>query len=187
MPYNIPATHATQASVYYLIDSSSSMREELDGSPKIEHVNRAIAEVLGKMVQRSTKGSTVSPRYRLAIITYSDQPYDLLGGSQTIKEVVQRGYPRFTADGTTDTAAAFMVARNLLKQDLPNLQQGHPAPMVCHLTDGMFTGSDPEPIAQEIMQMSNDDGNVLVENIFVDYDLTRKSISDTRAWPGILD
>ena len=80
-----------------------------------------------------------------------------------------------------------MMARDLLKQELPNLQHDHPAPMVCHLTDGMFTGSDPEPIAQEIMQMSNEDGKVLVENIYIGPDLTTQPISDIEAWPGVLD
>jgi hypothetical protein len=59
--------------------------------------------------------------------------------------------------------------------------------MVCHLTDGQYTGSDPEPIAQEIMQMSNYDGNVLVENIYIGSEFTRRPISDIEAWPGVLD
>jgi hypothetical protein len=139
------------------------------------------------MVQRSTKGEVISPRYRLAMIAYSDQPEDILGSIRTIHEVVQKGKPRLSADGTTDTAAAFMIARDLLMQELPNIQHGHRAPMVCHLTDGQFTGSDPEPIAKEIMQMSNDDGHVLVENIYIGPELTKQPIPDTRAWPGVLD
>lgn len=57
--------------------------------------------------------------------------------------------------------------------------------MVCHLTDGEYTGGDPEPIAKEIMQMGNDDGNVLIENIFVGPDLMRSNIQDVEKWPGI--
>jgi hypothetical protein len=186
MAYDIPATSISPALIIYLLDISASMQEKLDGLPKMDHVNRAIEKVLRSMVQRSTKGEIISPRYRLAMIAYSDQPFDILGGIQTIDEVVQRGRPRLSPNTTTDTAAAFTAAREILEQELPYLQ-GHPAPMVCHLTDGEFNGPDPEPVAQEVMQMSNDDGNVLVENIFVGRDLTTQPISDPYAWPGVLD
>lgn len=95
----------------------------------------------------------------LAIIAYSNRPFDILGGIKSINQVAQRGRPKFTpqADSTADTADAFLLARDLLRQELPTLQ-GHPAPMICHLTDGQFAGNDPKPLAQEIMGMSNDDG-----------------------------
>jgi hypothetical protein len=185
-PYGIPATTNSPALIIFLLNVSVSMREELDGLPKIERVNQALEKVLRRMVQRSTKGEVISPRFRLAMIAYSDQPMDILDGIRTIDEVVQKGKPSLSADAKSDTAAAFMVARDLLREHLPDLQ-GHPAPMVCHLTDGQFTGSDPEPIAQEIMQMSNDDGNVLVENIYIGPDLTAQPISDIEAWPGVSD
>jgi hypothetical protein len=187
MAYGIPATSTSPALVIYLLDNSASMREKLDGLPKIEHVNQAVEKVLKKMVQRSTRGGIIAPRYQLAMIAYSDQPFDILGGIKSIDEVARIGKPRLAASTNTDTAAAFVVARDLLEHELPYLQ-GCPAPMVCHLTDGEFNrGPDPEPIAQEIMQMSNDDGNVLVENIFVGPGLTTQPISDPSAWPGVLD
>jgi uncharacterized protein YegL len=186
MPYNTVATRVTPALVIYLIDISGSMQEELDGHPKIEHVNQAIEKVLVRMVQRSTRGEIVSPRYRLAMIAYTDKPIDILNGIQTIDIVAQKGRPKLSTNTTTDTAAAFMMARDLLRQQLPNLK-GCPAPMVCHLTDGEYNGSDPEPIAQEIMQMSNDDGHVLIENIYVGPNLTKQAISDIETWPGIMD
>jgi uncharacterized protein YegL len=186
MAYSKVATGATPALVIYLLDCSGSMNEKLDGEPKIKHLNEALGRVLERMVQRSTKGEVISPRYRLALIAYSDQPRDILGGVKTINEVVNKGKPKLSASMVTNTEAAFTYARDLLRQELPQLA-GHPAPMVCHLTDGQFTGNDPEPIAQEIMQMSNDDGNVLVENIFVAPDLTRQPITDSEAWPGISD
>lgn len=186
MAYDIPATSQSPALIIYLLDISASMQDKLDGLPKIDHVNQAIEKVLRRMVQRSTKGEVISPRYRLAMIAYSDQPFDILGGIRTIDEVAQMGRPSLVANTSTDTAAAFIAARDLLRQELPYLQ-GHPAPMVCHLTDGEFNGPDPEPIAHEIMQMSNEDGNVLVENIFVGPNLTVEPISDPYAWPGVFD
>jgi len=186
MPYEALATGKTPALIIYLLDCSTSMGDKLDGTPKIEHVNQAMEKVLVRMVQRSTKGEIISPRYRVAMIAYSDKPNDVLNGIQPINEVVQRGTPQFTTMGMTDTAGAFQVARDLLRQELPKLA-GHPAPMVCHLTDGQYNGADPEPIARDIMQMGNDDGNVLVENIFVGSNLTHQPISSTESWTGISD
>jgi hypothetical protein len=57
--------------------------------------------------------------------------------------------------------------------------------MICHLTDGEYNGEDPEPIAREIMQMHNDDGNVLIENIYVGPGMSTKQILDIESWPGI--
>ncbi len=44
--------------------------------------------------------------------------------------------------------------------------QGCPAPLVCRMTDGQYSGHDPEPVAREIMSMRNNDGNVLLQNIY---------------------
>lgn len=186
MPYNTMATAVTPALIIYLLDCSGSMGEKLDGAKKIEHLNEALHGVLKRMVQRSTKGDVVSPRYNLALIPYSDQPRDILAGIKTIKEVWDQGRPNFAPTTSTDTAAAFLYALDLLQRELPNLK-GHPAPMVCHLTDGVYTGADPEPVARQIMQLANDDGNVLVENIFIAPNLTRQPISDASTWAGISD
>ncbi|HEU0297850.1 MAG TPA: vWA domain-containing protein [Longimicrobium sp.] len=189
MPYDIVATSRTPALVIYLLDISGSMSKELDGAPKIEHVNRAIEQVLVRMVQRSTKGMTISPRYRLGMIAYSETPEDILGGIQSITDVAQRGTPGLGTSSATDTYAAFVVARDLLRQELAQQDDGppRPAPMVCHITDGQYTGADPEPLAREIMQMRTPDGNVLVENIYVGPNLTTQPIGDPKSWAGVSD
>lgn len=43
---------------------------------------------------------------------------------------------------------------------------------MCHLTDGEYSGDDPEPIVREIMKLRTHDGPVLVENIFIGDGLT---------------
>lgn len=191
MAHTIPATRASPALVIYLLDISESMGWPLprEKFPRIEHVNQAMPKVLERMVEDSTRGGIISPRYRLAMVAYNDEPIDLLdGGIHTIDFIARQGMPRFAkTEGVTNTAAAFMWARDLLGQELPKLRKRHPAPLVCHLTDGEYSYSDPEPIAQEIMQMSNDDGNVLVENIYVGTDLTVEPITDVEAWPGVQD
>jgi hypothetical protein len=60
-----------------------------------------------------------------------------------------------------------------------------PAPIVCHLTDGEFTGPDPEPIAMRIKNMSVADGNVLIENIFVSDGAFPLPLGDVKNWSGI--
>jgi uncharacterized protein YegL len=185
MPYEIMATQKTPALIIYLLDVSGSMSQPIDGAPKITLVNNALEKVLIRMVRRSTKGELVAPRYRLAMIAYSTTPVDILSGIETIDKVAQRGAPQLQASNYTDSAAAFKMARDILRAELPKLA-GHPAPMVCHMTDGEFTGPDPEPIAAEIMQMSNGDGNVLIENIFVGQNLTKAPIQDPRRWPGVV-
>jgi hypothetical protein len=139
------------------------------------------------MVQRSTKGTTVAPRYRIAMYAYSSQVTDLLGGIKTVAELAQMGVPRLQPMDATDTAAAFREAKRLLSAELGNLQDS-PSPLVCHMTDGEYnSGGDPEPIAREIMQMSVPDGDVLVENIFVTDKALTQSIADPKAWTGITD
>jgi hypothetical protein len=182
--YKEVATGQKPALLIYIIDISGSMSEAFEDSTKIDYVNRALQSLLKRMVRRSTRGEIISARYRLAMAAYSDTVVDMLGGVQDITQVAARGNPVLSPTNTTETASAFSWARDILRAELPNMQ-GKPAPMVCHLTDGVFTGPDPEPIAQEIMQMSNDDGHVLIENIFVGPGLTTNGIGDVERWRGI--
>jgi len=178
------ATSKTPALIIYLLDVSKSMNEQLDGRPKIDHVSEALKGILGTMVKRSTKGEVISKRYRIAMCAYSEAPHDILGGVISIDELALKGYPQLTAQSSTNAASAFRWARDLLRHELPKTKEC-PAPLVCHLTDGAHTGEDPAPIAGEIMQMSNDDGNVLIENIYVGPALTAKPLGDARQWPGL--
>jgi hypothetical protein len=54
------------------------------------------------------------------------------------------------------------------------------------MTDGEYTGSDPEPVVRRIMGMQTRDGNVLVENIFISDDILEEPISDPKQWPGVV-
>ena len=185
MAYTVPATSKTPALIVYLLDVSGSMGEEIGGKTKIEIVSDALHQVAVRMVQRSTKGTTVAPRYRVAMYAYSSQVTDLLGGIKTVAELAQMGVPRLQPMDATDTAAAFREAERLLKAEIGNLQDS-PAPLVCHMTDGEYnSGGDPEPIARSIMQMNVPDGNVLVENIFVTDKALTAPISDPKEWEGV--
>jgi len=189
MQYERYATGDTPALIVYLIDISSSMEEELSqGVKKIDAVHQAIDRVVKRMVRRSMKGEEISRRYRLAMLAYEDNKIDVFNGVQFIGDVVKNKAPRFQPAGRTNTAAAFTWARDLIERELPQMKHC-PPPIICHLTDGQFNeGSDPEPIAREIMNMGNDDGKVLIENIYFGPSAAAGySASDPKNWTGIKD
>ena len=147
MPYEVLATSMTPALIIYLIDVSASMNRDLGGKRRIDVVSEAIKVAFQQMIFRSTKGGRISPRYRMAMFAYSDKVFDVLDGIRGIDEVALKGVPKITTMRTTDTEKAFRQALRILKEELPKLLD-HPAPVVCHLTDGEFTGEDPSPIVE---------------------------------------
>lgn len=185
MPYEILATSMTPALIIYLIDVSASMTRPLGGETRIDVVTNALTVALQQMIFRSTKGGRLSPRYRIGMYAYSDKVYDVLDGVRGIDEVAQQGVPKITTIRTTETAKAFRQALRVLEQEIPQMTK-HPAPVVCHLTDGEFTGDDPRPIVEKIKNLSVPDGNVLVENIFISDQILSDQITDPRQWPGVL-
>jgi hypothetical protein len=184
MSYTVLATSQTPALIIYVLDVSGSMSNHMAGRKRIEVVTDALYAALQEMVFRSTKGGRVSPRYRVAMYAYSDDVYDILGGIKPIDQVAQMGVPELQTLRATDTARAFAQVEQLLQYELPNIGNC-PAPLVCHMTDGEYTGADPEPAVRRIMSMANPDGNVLVENIFISDDILSQAIQNPSSWPGI--
>ena len=185
MPYEILATGRTPAVIIYVLDVSASMSQSLGQRRRLDVVSDALLAALQVMVYRSTKGSLLSPRYRIAMLAYSDHVYDLLDGFKTVDQVAKLGAPELSPMRTTDTARAFEQAEKLLRSELHSMR-GCPAPLVCHMTDGEYTGADPEPIASRIMQMSVPDGPVLVENIFISDKILAQPVADPTQWTGVL-
>ncbi len=75
MEYRIQTMQQTPAYIIYLLDVSASMNQlmEAGGEQKrrIDVVTEALASAVRQMVFRSTKGSRIAPRYRIAILAYS--------------------------------------------------------------------------------------------------------------------
>jgi uncharacterized protein YegL len=184
MPYGTMATKKTPALIVYLLDMSLSMGEWIYGRPKIDLITDTLMSVVREMVRRSTKGTTPSPRYRVAIYAYNDTVRDLLNGPRPITELLTIGVPQMKPGGQTDTAAAFRRAEQLLIDERANLRNC-PAPLVCHLTDGQYNTEDPRPIVERIRQMTFPDGAVLVENIFFDADALDPPVTDPYRWNGV--
>lgn len=184
MNYQLQATAKTPALAIFLIDVSASMGLPLGGKPRIDVVTDALRQIFRRMVFVSTRGAKISPRYHIALFGYTDQTHDLLPGIMSIDQVAPRGVPQLLPTATTNTALGFEQVEELLKRNLHHYTNC-PAPIVCHLTDGEYTGEDPEPVVRRIMQLSVPDGPVLVENIFMSDTILPNPIADVHQWPGI--
>jgi hypothetical protein len=183
--YTQLATATTPALIIYVIDISRSMTLPLGNKRRIDLVRDALSVTLRRMVFLSTRGSRISPRYHVAILAYSQSVYDLIGGIQSIDRLATLEVPALQTDTLTDTALAFERVEELLQANL-HRYQNCPAPLICHLTDGEFNGSDPAPIVKRIRDMRVQDGKVLVENIFInDKSMVVGGIGDLKSWPGI--
>jgi hypothetical protein len=182
--YEVKATAKTPGHIVYVIDASGSMGDPLEGERKIDHVHRALKASISEMIGRSRTGDYFSPRYRVALIAYNDTPLDVFKGFLNITEVANLTLPSFVPSEKTDTRAAFVRVCDLLAGEINKIRHC-PAPLVCHLTDARFTHEDPEPVVQDIMELRVDDGQVLVENIYLGDELTRTAIGDSRSWQGL--
>lgn len=179
------ANSHTPALIIYLLDVSQSMNEPLGGKRRIDVVSDALRRCLIEMMERSVIGRTVKSRYRVAMIAYSDQVEDLLGGVRTISEIDESHLPVLKPLYRTNTAAAFHAAKDILEREIPRMSPMHPAPLVCHMTDGEYNEADPEPIARTIMAMKTADGPVLVENCYMSDTMVPPQGGGTRGWTGI--
>ncbi len=182
--YQNEATSNNKALVIFLLDVSGTMGKPMGGQTRIQVVQNALKMTITEMVQRSLKNKELRPRYRIAMIAYSDEVYDIFKGVKRIDEVAKKGIPKLEPLNRTDMTKGLRYVKQLLEQEKNNISKDCPAPLVIHMTDGEFTSrDDPEPVIREIQQIKVDDGNVLVENLFVSDEL-KVSIPDTTAWPG---
>jgi hypothetical protein len=148
-----------------------------DGKTRIEVAKNAIQVAYAQMIQRSMRQGKIHPRYRVGMIAYSDDIYDVygsMGSIISIDKLKNEGVPAITPQKSTNMAKAFRYAAKLIKEDLQKWPEKWlkecPPPMVINITDCEFDekeAQDPFEPAQKIKQISIPDGNVLVENIFI--------------------
>lgn len=188
--YETVATSETPALIVYVIDVSASMNEVLPsggGKAKIALVQDAIQRSLRVMMRRSMKGEVISERYGIVLLTYSEDVTNVYGGVTSIAEALKKPLPQLLTRTRTNTTLAFSEALRILKANLRHVANC-PAPMVCHLTDGLRNeGGNARQIVDDIRALRNRDGNFLVENIFVGDQLTHTPVGDIRQWPGVLN
>jgi len=184
--YHTLATSQTPALVLYLLDVSASMDRRLDERTRLQVALDALREALSAMLFRSTKGAKIAPRYLVGIFAYSSQVIDVLDGVHPIDRaapLLDHRLQRIVTQQGTETSQAFYYAVQVLKEWLPRLYHA-PAPLICHLTDGEYTGFDPEPLARYIMQLRVRDGYVLMQNIYLSEQFSKLAPSPQN-WHGI--
>lgn len=181
------------ATLIYLVDISGSMKAPMPGGrTRIEVAKDAIQTAYAQMIQRSLRQGKIHPRYRVGMIAYSSDLYDIYGNAGSIISVDRlkdEGVPALTPQKATDMAKAFRYANKLIQDDLKTWSQKWidecPPPMVINITDCEFgeETQDPVEFAQNLQKISIPDGNVLVENIFIT-DLIKVPNTDIREWQG---
>lgn len=193
MPYKNLANSDHPATLLYLVDISGSMDAPMpDGKKRIEVAKDAIQTTYASMISRSLRQGQIHPRYRVGMIAYTDELYDVYnekGSILTIKEIKDEGVPPITPQKWTNMAKAFRYAAHLLKEDIQKWSKKWldecPPPMVINLTDCEYTEETEDPVqsAKQVMEISVPDGNVLVENIFI---TDQVSLPNTNAkdWQG---
>jgi uncharacterized protein YegL len=185
MFYTQTATSQRPALVIYLIDAIHFMNMPCGATTKIMMVNKALRGAIQEMVRRSMYDGIVHPHYKIAIFAYNTKVVDMLGEICDLPDLIKHGVPAITANGKTDTIAGFMAVETLLKEHLREFQDS-PAPLVCHLTDGLITGSNPTSVVKRIKAMAVNDGPVLVENVYVADNMLRSPVEDWSQWSGVV-
>jgi len=184
--------------IVFIVDDSGSKADPLPGTsdPKYQWVERFIGVILRELLAKSTelKGDTakIKPWYYIYIIIYGSKPQVWAAGQMDIQAAVEK----YADDGNslclggksggTDAAAAFQKAYEYLKEAVKDehFRTSFP-PMVFHLTDGM-SATDATPIAEQIKQLSTEDGNVLIVNAYIGTE-TNLNYRGPEDFPGYVD
>jgi len=165
------------ATIIYLVDISGSMEGLMpNGKSRIEVAKDAIQTAYTTMIQRSLRQGKIHPRYRIGMIAYTDELYDVYGDTGTIitiDKIKDLGVPAITPQKGTNMAKAFRYAAKLIQDDINTWSQKWldecPPPVVMNITDCEYDEETQDPVAfaQNIQNISIPDGNVLVMNIFI--------------------
>lgn len=198
MDYEKMISRANPGLIVLVLDDSASMADDLPGTsdPKYKWVERYCGIILNDLLERSSdvKGDdvVVKKRYYILIIKYGSTPE--LWGSEEMD--IQTAFEMFTHCGNslglggqlggTDAKAALENTYDYLQKALATdrFKESFP-PMVFHLTDGE-SQTDASDVADQIKQLSTNDGNVLLVNAYIGTQ-TSLNYKDPADFPGYLD
>lgn len=176
--YKNQANSDHPATLIYLVDISGSMNATMqDGKTRIEVAKNAIQIAYAQMIQRSMRQGKIHPRYRVGMIAYSDEIYDVygqIGSIISIDKLKDEGVPAISPQKSTNMAKALRYAAKLIKDDMQKWPKKWldecPPPMVINITDCEYDeegSQDPLEFVLNLKKIPTVDGNVLVENIFI--------------------
>lgn len=198
MSYEQKISQTKPGLVGLIVDDSGSAADNLAGTsnPRFEWIMRYVGIILQLLLSRSSEvkgdGVVIKPRYYLTVVKYGSTP-ELWGTPemdiQTAAELFSESGQSIGLGGHlggTNAAAAFQEMQGHIETSLAGerFKKSFP-PMVFHLTDGE-SHSDASPIAQEIMQLSTDDGNALLVNVYIGTQ-TNLNYQGPEDFPGYLD
>jgi len=191
-------SRANPGLIVFVVDDSGSMDGHLLGTsdPKYKWVERYFGIILKRLLElcSDVKGNdvVVKPRYYILVIKYGSTPE--LWGSQEMD--IETAVEMFSHCGNslglggqlggTDAKAALEMAYDHLQQTLATdrFKDSFP-PMVFHLTDGE-SQTDATEVADQIKQLSTNDGNVLLVNAYIGTQ-TSLNYKDPSDFPGYID
>lgn len=179
------------ATLIYMVDISGSMKAKMpDGSSRIDIAKNAIQTAYAQMIQRSLRQGKIHPRYRVAMIAYSADIYDVYSGIISIDRLKDEGVPSLVPQKGTSMAKAFRYAAKVIQDDISkwplNWLTNCPPPLIVNITDSEYYSGEEDELVKAVNTLKNisvPDGNVLVENIFVT-DWIQFSYSHEREFRG---
>ena len=184
--------------IVLVLDDSGSMAGDLPGTsdPKYKWVERYSGIILNDLLKLSSdvKGNdvVVKPRYYIFVIKYGSAP-ELWGSQEMDIEDTIKMFSHCDNSlrlggqlGGTDAKAAFEQAYDYLQKAMATdrFKDSFP-PMVFHLTDGE-SQTDASDVADQIKQLSTNDGNVLLVNAYIGTQ-TSLNYKDSADFPGYTD
>lgn len=191
-------SRANPGLIILALDDSGSMEDKLTGTsdPKYKWVEHYCGIILNDLLERSSdvKGDdvVVKKRYYILVIKYGSTP-ELWGSEEMDIEAAVEMFSHCGNSlglggqlGGTDTKAALEQAYDYLQKALATdrFKDSFP-PMVFHLTDGE-SQTDASDIAEQIKQLSTNDGNVLLVNAYIGTQ-TSLNYKDPSDFPGYID
>lgn len=192
MSYKNFASSESKALVIFLIDVSASMASKMpDGRLRHVVVQDALQAAISQLTEFAFQSGEVLPRYRLLVLAYSEEIWDVFDGIKTI-DAEEFHIPELPPQKKTNPAMALEYVHSVLEADLKNWSDDDlrfcPPPMVVHLTDAEISEQfeDPEPYAEAIKKINVPDGNVLMNNIYISPYLKVKTM-DFNEWRGFFD
>lgn len=177
--YEKKISTANPGLICFLPDDSGSTAYCLPGTtdPVYKWIERYFGIILKELLTRCTHvqgdQAAVKPRYYTSVIEYGSnaqvwgQP--IMDIEATVQKYTDAGNSLGLGGhlGGTDAQAAFKKAHEILQDAVADERfKDSFAPMLFHLTDGM-SHTDATAVAEQIMNLSTSDGNILVVNAFI--------------------
>ena len=188
---------ATPGLLIILLDQSGSMREPYEGTTRTKFASLAVNKVIDNIIQKNFDGDAPKNRCFISVIGYNHDVKSLCSGwlkdidanplryEKLTKKMIKKSpdgaggiieekvdvevtqpvwVEPIDKDGATNMLGAFQLAKELVEKWMADNADG-PAPVIINISDGV---KETVALAKEIMNLSNNDGNVLIFNAQID-------------------